>query len=518
MASSRQMRRSRRESPMNLPAPDVTPIQNIDQNESNYDDLSGEWVEPPLRTPVPSFEDYKGLERQGVLEHMAPLGSLPNSKVKARLKQYEPPRRATHLKNGEMRAAKEEVRTVELGPQAVERRSESRKVEDKPGKISSSRERDEDQDYTPITKSSTRAGAAKPVPTNTAHHGTPSSRTAQGRQKLKEIVDSAVKRSNELGDPVLGDAVNDLYEESLRNPAVAELLDAVLTQKPSPQQTAEFQSRIRAARKKHRDNQNGHHSASKAISTSPAAKSSRSSATRHSDSTKPLVNTPVLNSHPPTPGHCLPKLSSDIMEANGTSHEQRPAKRIKRSLSASSGSSLSSLDSAIDEEPPPTMENNHISSHNLHQTKAHHPNGPRLGTFPVRPSDSASRKPILLHTHAKPPADDATAKKREELKRKFNQYVGVRESAIRSSPSPIFSSHSTPPVGLSAERNQQSGPQNESDPKRRKIESEPLDSPASSSFGELLVPPPPGASRGITPNSLGRPPKALKKAARIKMS
>ena len=518
MASSRQMRRSRRASPTSLPAPSVVSIQNVAQNESNDADLLGEWVEPPLRTPVPSFEDYKGLERHGVLEHMAPLGSLPNSKVKARLKQYDPPRRATHLKNGELRAAKEEVRTVEPAPQATERRSESRKIEDKLGKISSSRERDDDQDYTPTSKINTRVGAAKSVPINTAHHGPPSSRTAQGRQKLKEIVDSAVKRSNELGDPVLGNAVNDLYDQSLRDPAVAELLDAVLTQKPSSQQTDEFQSRIKAARKKYKDNKNGHLSASKATSTSPVTKSSRSSAIRHSDLTKPLPNGPVLNNHPPTSGHSLPNPSSDIMETNRTSPEERPVKRIKRSLSASSGSSLSSLDSAIDEELPPTMETNHTSSHNLHQNKAHHPSGPRLGTFPVRPSDAAPRRPILIHTHTNTSADDAAAQKREELKRKYNHYVGVKDSAIRSSPSPLFSSHSTPSFGPTAERNQHSGPRHESEQKRRKLDSEPLDSPASSSFGELLVPPPPGASRGATPNSLGRPPKALKKAARVKMS
>ena len=44
------------------------------------------WVEPPLREPAPSFEDYKGLERHGVLEKMVPLGEKPTPKLLQRLK------------------------------------------------------------------------------------------------------------------------------------------------------------------------------------------------------------------------------------------------------------------------------------------------------------------------------------------------------------------------------------------------------------------------------------------------
>lgn len=46
----------------------------------------GPWIEPVVRNGVPSFEDTKGLERVGVLEHMQPLGALPNPKLLQRLK------------------------------------------------------------------------------------------------------------------------------------------------------------------------------------------------------------------------------------------------------------------------------------------------------------------------------------------------------------------------------------------------------------------------------------------------
>ncbi len=519
MASSRHMRRSRRESPTDISIPDSTPVKNEAHFESNHDDLSEEWVEPPLRAPVPSFEDYKGLERHGVLEHMAPLGSLPGSKVRARLKQHEPPRRMAHLKNGELRAAREDANTPEPAPPVAARRSEPRKVDEKAVKVSSSRERDEDHDYTPTSKGHTRVATAKAASISSALHGTVSSRTPQGRLKLREIVDSAVERSNELGDPVLGDAVKELYEESLRNPAVADLLDAVLTQKPSPQQTAEFQSRIRAARKKYRETQNGHDSASKTASASSATKSAKSNDTRHLDSSKTLTNPPVLSPHPRNSNHRSSKQFSDITDTNTTSlNEERPPKRIKRSKSASSDSSLSSLDSAIDEELPPTLESNHVTNQKLHQSKAQLSNGPRLGTFPIRPTDPSARKHIPLHTSANTAADIAVAKKREEMRRKYNQFVGVKESAVRSSPSPMLSPQSTPPITSLAERNQQARLRNGPGQRRMKDDYDALESPGSSSFGELLVPQPPGASRGATPNQLGRPPKALKKGARLKMS
>ncbi|KAK5103779.1 hypothetical protein LTS08_003198 [Lithohypha guttulata] len=44
------------------------------------------WVEPVVRHGVASFEDTKGLERVGVLEHMQPLGVAPNPKLLSRLK------------------------------------------------------------------------------------------------------------------------------------------------------------------------------------------------------------------------------------------------------------------------------------------------------------------------------------------------------------------------------------------------------------------------------------------------
>jgi len=526
MASSRHNMR-RRMSPTDTSSPKNLPLKIEAQFEMNKGDLSEEWTEPPLRAPVPSFEDYKGLERHGVLEHMAPLGSLPNSKVRARLKQHEPPRRATHLKNGEPRGPREEVSTPEPAPLVAPRRSEPRKTEERTTKVSSAREKDEDHDYAPTLKGSTKEALPKPASTHPVLPGPVSSRTAQGRLKLKQIVDSAVTRATELRDPILGNAVKELYTESLHNPTVADLLDAVLTQKPSPAQTAEFQSRIKAARKRYREYKVSQNPSSKAVSNSPAAKSARSSVTRHFDTAKDLSTPPTVNSHLPNSNHHSSEPISDTMKANRSPlKDERPPKRIKRSKSTSSDSSLlSSLDSAIDdEELPPTIKSsailsNHTFNQKVPQSKAQSSNGPRLGTFPLRPTDPLVRRPVLSHTVPNPPPHDAAAKKREDFRLKYNQILGApQESALRGSPSPMYSSHSTPSVPALTARDQKGRSRNGASQRRGKDDYESLDSPGSSNFGEHLIPPPPGASRAATPNQLGRPPKGLKKAARIKLS
>lgn len=527
MASSRHnIRRSQRTSPLENSSTKTISLNRDADLHNNKEDLSEEWTEPPVRTPVPSFEDYKGLERHGVLEHMAPLGTFPNSKVKARLKQHEAPRRATHPKNGERRVPKEDVCTPEPAPPAVARRSEPCKTDEKTPKVPSLRSKNEDPEYIPTLKSNAKAVQAKPVSTSPVPPSPASCRTAQGRMDLKNIVDTAVARANQLNDRVLGHSVMDLYMESLHNPTVADLLDAVLMQRPLPEQTKEFQSRIRVLRRKNKNRQQDGLLENTALKSS-TAKSPRSSVTRHMDDSKNPSSPHLPNGHAPNTIRRSSERISDTMEVKGSpSKDERPSKRIKRSKSTSSDSSLlSSVDSAIDdEEPPPTIKastnlpSNHTSDQRAHQSKVQPSNGPRLGTFPLRPTDPMARRPpLLLHTHSNPPPDDTTAKKREEFRLLYNQVLGTpQESAVRGSPSPMRTIQSTPPVAALHERDQKGKLRNGTIPRRGRDEHEALDSPGSSKFGEHLAPP--GASRAATPNQLGRPSKVLKKAARIKMS
>ncbi|KAF8454638.1 hypothetical protein BDZ91DRAFT_852964 [Kalaharituber pfeilii] len=78
----------------------------------------------------------------------------------------------------------------------------------------------------------------------------PSTKTEVGRQKLSAVVQAAVDRSARVGMEVLGKAIQRLYEDSMENPELGELLDAVLAQKATPEQTVAFQAHIRTAREK----------------------------------------------------------------------------------------------------------------------------------------------------------------------------------------------------------------------------------------------------------------------------
>lgn len=484
------------------------------------EDLSEEWTEPPLRAPAPSFEDYKGLERHGVLEHMAPLGTLPGNKVKARLKHHEGPRRGALLKNGDARGAKEEVNTPEPPPALTTRRSEPRRAEDRQSKISSLRERDTNHEYTPDGNAKTTPVKAPSI--HAARHGNSSSRTSEDKSKLEKIVDSAVLRASELGDQVLGIAVKQLYEESLHNRELADLLDAVLTQKPTSSQTNQFQSYIKAARKKIRA---GEDVTPVSQSKSPAAKSTRTSVARNFAS--PHSSAPGLNHLSPISKQRASRQHINLMDMNGSSSkDERPAKRMKRSMSVSSDSSLSSLDSAVEDfaptlEPALSSAPNQPPPRNIVQTRPQPSMGPRLGSFSTRPSDPSTRRPIISSPNpsfvpAPKPAVDITEQRKLLLQKNFSDFIS-RDSAIRTSPAPVNIIQPAPLTVL-AERGQQARLRNGTGLRNKKDEYEVLDSPTSSNYGDLLVPPPPGAARGGTPNQLGRPRKEVKKAARIKMS
>lgn len=483
----------------------------MQQETSNSFDV---WKEPPLRPPAPSFEDYKGLERAGVLEHMAPLGTMPSQKVKQRVKASEPSRRGALARQAEASASgsKEPSVTAEI---PTRMRSESRKAEERPKKIISYRERDEDEDYDPRA-TTTKPVVAKGGSSRSSVAPTPSSKTAAGQDRLRQVVESAVERSRELGNELLGLAVRRLFEDSLSNRTLAELLDAVLSQKPTQRQAADFQAYIKIARKQIKaETSNPRRSSAKAIygSSGSASKSRSKSVDR---SAAPTIATPTLNK---VDADQLPRSSySSSLQPNGNisnvtgAHEDRPAKRIKRSNSVSSTSSLSSLssiDPAIDldqgqNSSPPAMPV---------ATRGHASNGkgPVLGKFNATGSHS-KRIPGHVAQSANPlHSDDELASKKRKLRKSFDA-VHVRESNVRTTVKTEETEAAQPQLSVDTEPVAGTGCKDDED--------DPLSSV--SSTHELLVPPPPGAqrpSRGSTPNFHAAGPKReMRKGARIKNS
>ena len=536
MASSRPLRKSSRmSSPLDVAMKDSS--LSKDETSKGESANTDSWEEPPLRPPAPSFEDYKGLERQGVLEHMAPLGSLPTQKAKLRLKLHDASRRNTHGKNGEVAISKEELNVPDSTVPSVTRRSESRKLEDRSSKLISSREKDDDQDYVP--KGFTKTTPVKVNPSQPLNHGTPSSRTSAGQIRLRQVVESAVERSNELGNPILGLAVKKLFDESLQNRMLADLLDAVLSQNPTARQATDFQGYIKIAKKQikaeTRSRRHSSHSAginSKSVSMSPS-KSTRPSVVRQTGMPKDLLDMTKLNNFQSPDSsstqHRLaaPQQESSAkkppknMESNGSlARDERPARRRKISRSVSTSSSLSSLPSTEDRDFSPAFEPN-LPGSSKDQRSAQSLQGPRLQALSSKKQpNSHKRRAPSVSTNPDDFADQLTIKRRK-FQKTFDDYV-INESEIRTPP---LSKKPAPLPSFAASfvpgRVQQTRLRNGTSQGSRRDDNDDLQSPGSSTQGELLIPPPAGArssSRGVTPNQLGRPAKQLRKAARVKMS
>jgi len=542
MASTRPMRKSSRmSSPLDVSMKEGIPLP-IEQTKIDRKTWLDTWVEPPLRTPAPSFEDYKGLERHGVLEHMAPLGTLPTQKVKLRVKA-EPPKRVLQVKNGHSTGAKERARTPETIGNAITQPPQSRKVEDKPPKPLPSRETEEDDEYTP--KGSTKVPTTQPVSakdtqTQSSLHGTPNSRTAAGRARLETVVSSAVARSYEIGNPVLGLAVKKLFDESLGNRTLADLLDAVLSQNPTPRQASDFQAYIKVARKQIKAQKAGGDSTTTrpsssgvGINMSPkSAPKSPSKSVRLGAAGENRISKEAMPSHPPKP-NSNPDSVSKTKLPNGkiplvNGMETRAA--AKRSRSSSDTSSLSSL-SSIDQTFAPSMETDHANAAETHATpqpmtasKVQPSLGPKLHTFST--TNLTTNNTPLKRTSAAAglgdkEVEESLATKRAKLQKTFEDYT-VQESSIRVGPAvkePNPALASSKPSPSSSAHTHQTRLRNGAG-KRPRDENEDFESLSSSAHGDLLVPPPPGAqtrSRSGTPRELGRPSK-IRKTARVKMS
>lgn len=541
MASTRPMRKpSRMSSPLDVSMKEQVqpPIEQAKMDRKAWLDT---WVEPPLRSPAPSFEDYKGLERHGVLEHMAPLGTLPSQKVKLRVKA-EPPKRVLQVKSGHSTAAKERARTRETTPTTLTQPPQLRKEEDKTPKPLPSRETEEDNDSTP--KGPTKVPTTGPVSTKdtetqNSHHGTPNSRTVAGRARLETVVSSAVARSYEIGNPVLGLAVKKLFDESLGNRTLADLLDAVLSQKPTPRQASDFQAYIRVARKQIKAQKVGGNGTNTRPSSgvglnmsSKSASKSPSKSVQRGAAGENRITKEATPSHPPKPNSNSDSVPKNKLP-NGKVQEVvgMETRAAKRSRSSSDTSSLSSL-SSIDQRFAPSMETDHANAAETHAThqpmtasKVQPTLGPKLHTFSttnLKNNNTSLKRNSTAASLGDKEDEESLDAKRAKLQKTFEDYT-VHESNIRvgpavKEPDPALAASKPVPSSSSAHTHQTRLRNGAG--KRPRDENEDLESLSSSAHGDLLVPPPPGAqrcSRSGTPRELGRPSK-IRKTARVKMS
>ena len=350
------------------------------------------WAEPPLRSPAPSFEDSRGLERVGVLEHMEPLGRPPSQKLmqKFKLGPTRLSQRATPLPNEEVTTPTTEIEKIETGSPG-ERMARSGSVtadehEARPIFTRTRSRQDDDGDYRP--GNGTTHTVDKGSPSQSGRRGALSSSSTPSNQRLsteqiKLHVQAAISEAERKNQRDIIPGLTKMRDDASSNPDLWIVFNGVLQKSPSRQEFRIFRRYIKSGIKEQSN-------------TSAAITESKSSAPlkNHHTAPSPTKSTHSLyhltNSSPKSPQHTSPPKGATLLPfhpqkthlktASGTQSsgaagtpsnkngagrgvlqhghpnaEQEGSTRKARSRSASSSSSLSSAKS-LDETFAPTIE------------------------------------------------------------------------------------------------------------------------------------------------------------------
>ncbi|KAL5351241.1 hypothetical protein ACLOAV_003093 [Pseudogymnoascus australis] len=395
------------------------------------------WVEPSLPPPAPSFTDHPHLsiERYGVLENMAPLGTMPTAKAKKIGK--DTPRRAVKADESEVEAStSRELVTPEPQINIIRKRSQSGKADD--------------EEWNPRTPTA----QARKSATKTKQSAEAGAMMSQSPHRNKEerdmfITDRAVQFAVE--DAILdyrwptAYALRTMYNDHRINPRIRRLFMLIFTDQATEEEKTEFQCLMTYKKKEGaKDNKAQRYfdehdnlyspvnlfqkswsfsGASKRASTEVA---NRASASPHKDTSHVSKKAKVAHAHQ-TSSHTTPHIHLNVSgsssasgkpaEMNGTS-KGKPARQAQngtttvsvatRSRSVSSTSSLSSLDEAVLESEMADISGEagqgEEISETIHSTKAL-----RAREEPGRSAEKTARnqkakQPITRHsTHAPRP-------------------------------------------------------------------------------------------------------------------
>lgn len=272
-------RKSRTSTP--LATPTDTPTQGSDPRKEKTQSNLDAWVEPVPQNPTPSFEEH-GFARHGVLETMAPLGSLPSSKMKQKARALgEATSRRLFGRKSNAYVGEEEGSTPELTPAPeLDRDDSERQDDDDMHAAFPEQDEDEDDEYVPSKKKAkTSHGTKTPVrgkgaaATKTGSHGkTPvkngisKSSTAYAspvkqttplndlddatQQRIQIAVNDAIARANKHNKRDVGIALKDMFETSRSDSPLAKSLDGVIHQKETAEDWSLFRSFVKAARRR----------------------------------------------------------------------------------------------------------------------------------------------------------------------------------------------------------------------------------------------------------------------------
>lgn len=237
-----------------------------DKDATQQKASSAQWVEPSL-AQNPSYRDHSGGSYYGVSEHMQPLGEAPNARVRTRVKA-EGGRKSVLGKTAA--AGMAEAQDTPEGTPAPQTTIKGQENSPPPPQIVV-KDDDDDDDYAPKMNGKKEKKERKPRLSKAQDEARPSFKTKASTSrmakdttpvnknkkyddvKLRQVVEAAKERAMAVGKPDLAWAVNEIYERSLTDANLTQLLENILAQTATAAQTKEFTTYVKAARRKLRN-------------------------------------------------------------------------------------------------------------------------------------------------------------------------------------------------------------------------------------------------------------------------
>jgi hypothetical protein len=267
MPSLRTSRKaSRNSSPAVRPVSENTPPAE-NRSEKKQQTLPSLWRnEPPLRDPVPSFEDH-GLERHGVLEKMAPLGTFPSQKLKLTIGNGNKKKSGSRTLSS---VASPAVATPEVTP-PVERRVEQQEPDQPPP---TKRPRTEEkemehavngvvaaalEDETPFPSPQPASKVATPNTTQSRRQSSVSKSNAKSPLKrsqfiqtdrpfYEQVLEAALDRCKDMGNEKLAAYLKHFYSEPNHEFDLGTVLDNIIAEHASTSDLENFRDGLIAGR------------------------------------------------------------------------------------------------------------------------------------------------------------------------------------------------------------------------------------------------------------------------------
>lgn len=437
------------------------------------------WIEPTVRTAVPSFEDTKGLERVGVLENMQPLGVPPSHRLlqKLKLNYTRPSPRATPVQNEEVNTPLPEQEKLDsaspLEPEILRhlspdppRHSDTIVISSPPRGRPSRRDVAEMSQASNVSPSGIRLSF---TPSNHASTKPASIQEHLRQDRINNHLELALQEAQDKGTPNLIPGLEKLREDAQLIPELYNVIEAIIQQSPTHKQFRTFKRYIKSGVKDFRRASQSQVSESSHHPSSLAEINSNFASPQHPHLTRPthqrITSTGFTDegnrrialffgqmrkephhttlvpdmSVSPLTGSANTNIDPALIASQSEPATTSPNKR-KRSLSAASESSLSSAQSIPDDFIPTLQQNDSQTgtgrSRSVGQRQATHRAANRLRSAvgginhqplpkpadPQPPSKSTTKKFKKTQSDPEYDIDELSRRKRDYLEDSFHDY------------------------------------------------------------------------------------------------